>query len=225
MSESNQAEVTNLETVPGVRRTVFVVVGIIVLVLTLFVYVMSTDRVLSLKDVVSNGAIVYEQPRDIREFNLIAHTGEPFTNESFKGQWSLVFFGFASCPGFCPATLSMLDSFYEVIDADIREQTQVVMISVDPARDTPEALAEYVPKFNENFIGVTGKFLPIKLLSDEFYIAFQKEFLEGGDDYTINHGEQILLVDPDGKYHGFFKPPFELARLKLTYQSIIRAGY
>ncbi|MCW8195533.1 SCO family protein [Proteobacteria bacterium 005FR1] len=208
----------------GILKTVLIVLGLIALVLTAFVYTMTQPRIMSVKELVNNGAITFEEPKPIEGFQLVAHTGEAFTREDLTGQWTLLFFGFSHCDGFCPATLALLDSLYGQLEPKIREQTQVVMVSVDPARDTPQVLAEYVPRFNPEFVGVTGDFLPIKLFSNQLHIGFQKSTAEGsahGDHYQVDHGEQIVLINPEGKYHGFFKPPFTLARLKTTYQSIV----
>lgn len=204
----------------GILKTVLVIVILIALVLTAFIHTMTQPRIMSVKELVNNGAITYEEPKPIKDFELLAHTGAPFTKEDLKGHWTLLFFGFTHCPDFCPTTLALLDSFYGQLDSDVREQTEVVMVTVDPARDTPEVMADYVPRFNPDFVGVTGEFLPIKLLANQFHIGFQKS-TGGGDHYHVEHGENIVLINPDGEYEGFFKPPYTLARLKATYQSIV----
>jgi len=165
--------------------------------------------------------IAFEKPRIIKPFDLINHANTPFTLESIKGQWTLMFFGFANCPDICPTALAQLSQVYKVLDDDIRKNTQVVLVTVDPARDTPEVLAPYVTHFNPDFIGVTGEFLPVKRLADNLNVAFNRVVM--GDDYTVDHSGNIVLINPYGHYAGFFKPPFELARLKLTYQSIVTA--
>jgi protein SCO1/2 len=204
----------------GILKTVLIVVALIALVVTAFVYTMSQPRIMSVKELVNNGAITFEEPKAIEDFQLVAHNGEAFTRDDLKGNWTLLFFGFTHCDGFCPATLALLNSLYGQLEPKVRQQTQVVMVSVDPARDTPELLANYIPRFNPAFVGVTGDFLPIKLLSNQLYIGFQKSAVHG-DHYEVDHGEQIVLINPQGEYHGFFKPPFTLARLKTTYQSIV----
>lgn len=205
----------------AILKTVLAIAALIALVITAFVYTMTSPRIMSVKELVNNGAITYEEPRLIKDFQLRSHQGEAFTKENLKGQWTLLFFGFAHCDSFCPATLALLDTIHGQLENKVREQTQVVMVTVDPARDTPEVLADYVPNFNPEFVGVTGDFLPIKLLADQFYIGFQKSSGEGHHGYAVDHGEQIVLINPQGEYHGFFKPPHTLGRLKATYQSII----
>ncbi len=214
----------------GLALTLISTIGIIVVVVALFVYTMTQPRVLSVKELVSNGAITYEKPVVIKPFALIDHNGAAFTPERLKGHWTLMFFGFSNCGDFCPTTLALLNQFAQQLKPDIADKTQVVMVSVDPHRDTPARLQEYMTTFNKDFIGVTGELSPIKALADQLYISFpmshsmpnsMSHATGEGEHYDVTHGEQIVLINPEGDYHGFFKPPFTLARLKTTYQSIV----
>ncbi len=174
---------------------------------------------MSKDDLRVNGAIVFDQPRIIKDFTLQNHRGEAVDLQTLKGKWSLMYFGFTHCPDICPTTLAKLNDVVGLLDTDIADQTQVMLVSVDPARDTPEKLAEYVPFFNKDFIGVTGEFLQIMGFTRNVNVAFSKVVLD--DDYTVDHTGNLVLINPDGHYHGFFRPPFELARLKVTYSSIV----
>ena len=138
-----------------------------------------------------------------------------------KGKWSLVFFGFTHCPDICPTTLSTLAKLIKNLDESVVADTQVVLVSVDPARDTVDVLSKYVPHFNPDFVGVTGEFIEIKRLATQLNVAFAKVVTnhERGE-YTVDHGATVALINPRGDYHGFFKPPLDSARLKLTYLSI-----
>jgi protein SCO1/2 len=96
--------------------------------------------------------------------------------------------------------------------------TQVVMVSVDPARDTVEQLATYVPYFNPEFIGVTGEFLDIHRFATSLNTPFRK--VPGQEEnYLVDHSANVVLINPRGDYHGFFKAPLDLAKMKLTYRS------
>lgn len=206
----------------GLALTLISTFALIATVLGLFVYTMTTPRMMSEKELINNGARPFEEAVELKPFSLVDHHGNAFTQDSVKGHWTLLFFGFSNCGGFCPTTLAMLNQFVGQLESDIADKTKVVMVTVDPQRDTPQILADYVTQFNADFVGVTGEFLPIKLLSDQFYIAFQKETgVAPGDQYEVAHGEQIVLINPEGQYQGYFKPPFTLARLKTTYQSIV----
>ena len=92
------------------------------------------------------------------------------------------------------------------------------MVSVDPARDTVEQLAAYVPYFNPGFIGVTGEFLDIHRFATALNTPFRKA--AGQDEnYLVDHSANVVLINPRGDYHGFFKAPLDLAKMKVTYRS------
>jgi len=175
----------------NIVKTVLLVCLFITFIVCAFVYKMSQPRMLSVKDLVGMGIITYQEPIALETIELVQHNGQPFTNESLQGQWTLLFFGFSNCPGFCPATLAILDGVYDQLEERVRDQTQVVMVSVDPSRDTPEVLAEYMPKCNAECVGVTGDFIAIKKLSNQFHVGFQKS-TSGEEDYNVDHGEQIV---------------------------------
>ena len=151
-------------------------------------------------------------------FSLIDHTGQRVTEADFKGDPTLVFFGFTYCPDICPTTMAFLDRFVAELEGTEVEDTQVVMVSVDPARDTVEQLAQYVPFFNEDFIGVTGEFLDIHRFATALNTPFRK--VPGQDEnYLVDHSANVILINPRGDYHGFFKAPLDQAKMKLTYRS------
>nr|WP_084591654.1 SCO family protein [Gilvimarinus agarilyticus] len=189
-----------------------------VVLLTLLINKLTTPRIMSADELRLNGAIVFDTPRRFDDFTLLNHKGEPFTRDDFVGQWSLVFFGFTHCPDICPTTMAELDRLVSKLPDDIADDTQVVLVSLDPARDTPDVLSEYVGYFDPEFIGVTGDFLTLRRFANQVNVAFNKVTI--GDDYTVDHSGNIVLINPRGDYHGFFKPPFELAKLKATYSSI-----
>lgn len=202
----------------GVNITVAVILIFITLVMLGFLNKILSPRILSPIELQLNGARVFDQPRELSEFSLSTHQGREFSLASLEGQWSLVFFGFTQCPDVCPTTLSLLDNWYKTLDEGVQNSTQVVMVSVDPARDTEDLLAQYISYFNSEFSAVRGDFLSTKRFANQLNVAFNKVMQV--DDYTIDHSAHIALINPQGHYYGFFKPPFDVARLKLTYLSI-----
>ena len=110
---------------------------------------------------------------------------------------------------------------WDYLDAKPKADLQVVMLSVDPNRDTVEKLGQYVPYFSEDFTGLTGDLRTIANLATQLNIAFDiidPDTAEGN--YNVAHSGNIVLVNPAGNYQGFFKPPFDPAILKLNYQSV-----
>ena len=203
----------------NIVKTILVLVAIIAVFLSLFLHKMLSPRILSQQELSANGAVEFSKPRIIPPFALTDAAGEPFTLENLKGQWSVIFFGFTSCPDICPVTLSTLSKWYKTLDEDIQANTQVVMISVDPARDTQEMLQDYMRHFHDDFIGVTGELRDIRILADQLNVAFNRASAD--EDYSVDHSSHLVLINPYGHYHGIFKAPFEIGRLKLTYQSIV----
>ncbi|QIB65674.1 SCO family protein [Kineobactrum salinum] len=203
----------------GIRITVVGVLLFILLVIAAFVHRTGQPRVMPAAEMQANGAYLLETPRDIGDFELIDHHGEPFTPARLEGHWTLLFFGFTFCPDICPTTMSFLNQFVEALEGTEARDTQVAMISVDPARDTVAQLAGYVPFFNEDFIGVTGEFLDIHRFATALNTPFRK--VPGQDEnYLVDHSANVVLINPRGDYHGFFKAPLDLAKMKVTYRSI-----
>lgn len=182
------------------------------------------------------GALVYEKPVPLSPFNLQDQFGKPFTETNLKGTWTLFFFGFTSCPDICPLTLTELSQFYrELAVSGSNLDTQVVMVSVDPQRDSAEKLAEYMSSFHPDFIGLNGSFEQVSQLAKELYIAHTPPPMLASDDhaghgqmdsedYSIDHSGNILIINPEGLYQGFFDTAIQDDELTSAYRAI-RAGY
>tara|TARA_B110000971_G_scaffold141302_1_gene144447 strand:- start:339 stop:710 length:372 start_codon:yes stop_codon:yes gene_type:complete len=109
---------------------------------------------------------------------------------------------------------------YESMLEEDKEKLQVVLISLDPERDTPEKLAQYVPFFNKEFIGATGNKHVLMSLGVQLNIPYSRASLTD-DDYTIDHSGNLVIINPYGHYHGFFRPPFNTQKMKVALKSII----
>ncbi len=202
----------------NIRFTVAALLVLITVIVGGFVHRISLPRVLTDGEMKANGLYLLETPRDFGEVSLLDHRGEPFTGARFEENWSLVFFGFTHCPDVCPTTMAFLDQFVASLEGTEAQDTQVVMVSVDPARDTVEQLGQYVPYFNPEFVGVTGEFLDVHRFATALNTPFRK--VPGGDEnYLVDHSANVVLINPRGDYHGFFKAPLDQAKMKLTYRS------
>ena len=206
----------------GQRRRIWLTVAGVLLFITIivagFVNRIQMPRVMTAAEMKANGLYLFETPRDLGEVSLLDQRGEAFVPKRFEGGWTLVFFGFTYCPDVCPATMSFLNGFIKELEGTEAEDTRVVMISVDPARDTVEQLGEYVPYFNPDFTGVTGEFLELHRLATAMNTPFRK-VPDQGENYLIDHSANVVLINPRGDYHGFFKAPLDLAKMKVTYRS------
>ncbi len=203
----------------GIRFTVAIVLVFIAVVLGGFIYTMSKPRPLSDSALRANNAFLFEAVRDIGDFSLVDDNNKPFTPADLRGKWSLLFFGYTFCPDVCPTTLAQLNQFYSKLEPKYAGDTQIVFISVDPARDDVAQLHEYVHYFNIKFRGVTGEFLALQKFATALNVPFSK-IPGGGDHYQIEHGDNIAIIDPQGHYVGFFKSPHQLDKLLTNYRSI-----
>lgn len=202
----------------NVKITVAAILVFITVIVGGFVYRIQQPRVMTATEMKINGLYLLETPRNFGEINLIDHHGEVFNRARLEGHWTLVFFGFTHCPDICPTTMAFLDKFMGQLEGTEVEDTQVVLMTVDPARDTVEQLAEYVPYFNEEFLGVTGEFLDVHRFATALNTPFRK--VPGQDEnYQVDHSANVVLINPRGDYHGFFKAPLDQAKMKVTYRS------
>jgi len=202
----------------GVKTTVIFVVLFMAFVVAAFVYRIQQPRLMSIAEMKVNGAYMLDTPRNIGDIKLVDQKGKPFTKERFEGVWTLVFFGFTHCPDVCPTTMALLNEFMQRLEGTEADDTRVVMVSVDPARDTVEVLSEYVPYFNPEFTGVTGDFLDIHRFATALNTPFRKTPGQG-EDYQVDHSANVVLINPRGDYHGFFRAPLDLGKMKVTYRS------
>lgn len=207
--------------ISGIKKTVLLILAFIIFIVVSFISRIFQPTILSPAEMQANGTMVFQQPRQVTDFSLIDHTGAPFNRESVTGQWTLIFFGFTFCPDICPTTMVELNEFIKLIEGtEVENQFQVVMVTVDPGRDSVEQLASYVPFFNPNFLGVTGEFLDIHRFATELNTPFRR-VPGGGENYQMDHSANVVVMNPRGDYHGFVKAPLDLTKMKLTLRSMV----
>jgi protein SCO1 len=131
-----------------------------------------------------------------QSLELVDHTGKARRLEDFRGKAVVLFFGFTHCPDVCPTTLADISQATRQLGADA-ERVQVLMVSVDPERDTPDSLAKYMTAFDPRFLGLRGDLAATKKVAGEFKIYFEKR--KQGDSYTVDHSAQSYVIDPQGR--------------------------
>jgi len=154
--------------------------------------------------VLDNG-IAMPKPRPLPEFTLLDQHSQPFTRASLEGRWTLLFAGFTHCPDICPSTLATLSA----VDRELGEAgqvLQVLLLSLDPERDTPDALQPYLAHFNPRFVGATGDMKEIDRLMAALGLGYIK-VPTSADGYTIDHSTALVLIDPRANVVGYFKAP------------------
>ncbi|MEH6384608.1 MAG: protein SCO1/2 [Colwellia sp.] len=154
-------------------------------------------------------ALYYQQAREIKPFQLTDHHNQAFTKENLANKWSWVFFGYTSCPDVCPTTLQELNFVYDDLKA-INKETQVLLVSVDPSRDTPEKLAQYIAYFNEEFIALTADHGVLFPFARNLGLMYAINGPEGDtadqNSYLVDHSASLVLINPQGNIAAIFKP-------------------
>jgi protein SCO1/2 len=139
-------------------------------------------------------------------FRLTDQNGEPFSDQDLRGKSFLVFFGFTHCPDVCPTTLFDISEIMRNLGKDA-DRTAAVFITVDPERDTPAALKEYLSSFDPHVHGLSGDLADIAAVAKAYRVYYRKVPLEGGD-YTMDHTAIVYLMDKEGQ----FVSPFNMRR-------------
>ena len=180
----------------------------IVAITTLAIGVISFKTITKLPPL--DSALYYQKPREVKPFELTDHRGESFSKAQLKDKWSLVFFGYTSCPDICPTTLQNLSFMYDDLSA-IAENSQILLVSVDPQRDSQEKLAQYIAYFNSEFIALRA--------GHEVLFPFARNMglmyaISGeGDNYLVDHSASLVLINPEGKIAAIFKPEQAIGKM------------
>ena len=206
-----------------VRNNVLLIIIFIVTVLALFINKLTTPRVLSTNELLINGLFLYEKPKEISDFTFFSANGAEFTKSDLKGKWTLMYFGFTRCPDECPTTMYQMSKLVKVLREKEfpLEDKQWVLVSIDPERDSPNDIDKYAKGFDQDFIGVVNS-RPM-LLSLATQLSVNNVMPSGNamdHSHLDNHVNNIILLNPKGEFAGIFRPPFDISRLSLTYQSV-----
>lgn len=159
--------------------------------------------------------------RSLPDFSLVDQHGAPFTRASLDGRWTLAFAGFTACPDLCPATLGILSALATKL-GDAGAGLQTLLISVDPERDTPGRMADFLDHFPAHFGGITGEPAELDRLITGLGLTYIKVPI-GADNYTVDHSAALVLVDPHGQVAAFFKPPLHPDRLAADLAPLLAA--
>jgi len=162
------------------------------------------------------------QTRPIGEFELVDQHGRALTRRNLEGQWNLLFAGFTHCPDVCPTTLATLAALKSRLH-ERNGELQVVFLSVDPERDTPAQLAQYVGHFDSGMIGATGSKEQIDHLCADLGLAYVRNPGAAGA-YTVDHSAALVLIDPQARIAAYFQPPYDLDSLAADFMTLAGAG-
>ncbi|MFT4888438.1 MAG: protein SCO1/2 [Pseudohongiellaceae bacterium] len=183
----------------------FGIFDIAVIAALIFLFVLKSE--IDLKDELREiGVTVFADNRPIQEFDLVDENLAVYTSENLKDRWTLLFFGFTSCPDICPITMSELKKFYEQLDPNLKDDLSIVMVSVDPERDDPETIGNYVNGFNEEFLGVTGNLDSIAGVASQFFVGYSDPVypseIDNQSQEQHQHGQEQVTQQQQDPHHG-----------------------
>jgi protein SCO1/2 len=167
----------------------------------------------------------FETPRPLPAFALVDQDGRQFGPERLRGSWNFLFFGFVNCPDVCPTTLATLAAVRRALGRRPREpQPGVVFASVDPARDTPATLGNYVRHFDATITGVTGGSAAVDSLTRELGVAVIIGSPDENGNYSVDHSTSVFLVDPEARVAAIFGAPHDAAVIARDYRRIVEVA-
>jgi protein SCO1 len=167
------------------------------------------------------GGYVLPQPRALEAFELVAENGAKFVPSDFAGRWSFLYFGYTYCPDVCPLTLVELEEVKKKLaERTLGAAVSFYFVSVDPDRDTPERLREYVTYFDPEFRGLTGDPAQIGALANAVGAVYFVQPGQGEKSYLVSHSSNITLLDPSGGLRAVFTAPHVAAQVADDFAAI-----
>ena len=179
---------------------------IILFFMTLIIANCSAKQSVNIDNEKNEFSTVLDTPMILSDFNLTADDGTIFNLETLKGQWNLLFFGYTHCPDVCPLTLHQLGQAKKALNESMQNSLNIIMISVDPDRDSTEILHQYVNSFNQKVIGATGTINEINKLTSQLGI-FHMANKEEGQNYSVSHSAAVVMINKNAEFHAVFSAP------------------
>lgn len=205
-----------------IHKTVLILVAAIALVLGLTVSKVlnapSQSDPVALADA---GIVLLPQSRALPALTLTDENGQPQAVDQLKGRWTLLFFGYTFCPDICPTTLAELRQLKSQLSPEALARLQVTMVSIDPHRDTPAQLKQYLGYYKAGYSGLTGELTDIQALANAVSIPF----IPGDtsrEHYTVDHSGNLAVIGPDGRQRGFIRAPLNVAKLAVQLPVLLK---
>jgi protein SCO1/2 len=210
------------------KKLLFSLIFIFLVIPAVVIYfgVINHQNKTNAKDIKIDGLVI-APAKDVIDFHLTDSSGKAFSKENLKGHWTMMFFGFTNCGLVCPTTMSALNKMYQTLQTVLPEDKlpQVVMVSVDPERDTVTKMKNYVSAFNSHFMGIRGDMTETTALERQFHIvAVKTQTGKGKNQYYYDHSAEILVFNPEGKLQAYMSYPHKPEEMVKDYQSILTIG-
>ena len=210
----------------NIKISLTLIILFIIAVLSLFINKLTTPRYLSPNELLVNGYYQFPNPKEFSNFQFSSSNGLLLNNNVFSKKWTLVYFGFTRCPAECPVAMSLMKNLYSTLASkgfDLSDK-QVILVTIDPENDSANDVDKYAKAFNNSFLGMRGErpmLLSLATQLNVMVIEPPKNMHSDHISHLENHSNNILLINPEGKYAGFFRPPFDEEKFLLTYQSVV----
>lgn len=162
-----------------------------------------------------DGVRIITEPREVLDFTLTSHTGEPMSISDLRGKFVMMYFGYTGCPDICPMTLMDMQQVREHLGEDA-EKLAFVFVSVDPERDTPEMLASYFQRrgIDDFMIGMSGEEITLRRITPDYNLRYQAQEVQENGYYAVDHTTSLFLLDDEGRLttiYGFGTQPQTIA--------------
>jgi protein SCO1/2 len=204
------------------QKTVFILVAVVALVLGLTVNkVLSNKGQVDPTALLDAGIVLLPQSRTLPELSFVDQNGQTFNVDQFEGKWSLLFFGYTFCPDICPATLAQLRQLQGQLPEQTRANLRVMLVSVDPHRDTPEQLKKYLDYFDAGFVGLTAEEATLQKFANALSIPYIPADTSK-ENYTVDHSGNLVIIGPDGTQRGFIRAPLNNAKLAAQLPGLVK---
>ncbi|WP_407314056.1 SCO family protein [Pseudomonas sp. nanlin1] len=204
------------------QKALFLVAGCLALIVGVLVNgLFEPDGQANDAALIEAGIILLPQARHVPALAMIDQDGQTVQVDQLKGQWSLLFFGFTFCPDICPTTLAQLRQIKSELPSDVAGRLRVILVSVDPDRDTPKQLKQYLAYFDASFEGLTAPLETLKTLSRGVSIPFVPADTSKPN-YTVEHSGNLAIIGPDGLQRGFIRGPLNNQKMIAQLPELLR---
>lgn len=194
------------------QKIVFALVAVVVLLMGLMGYRLMSSGPGSSPALTEAGVLLLPQARAVPPVSMTDQNGAPVQLDQLKGHWTVLFFGYTFCPDICPTTLAQLKQIRSALPAASRERLQVILVSIDPNRDTPQKLKQYLAYFDGSFQGLVGTPENLETLASGMSIPYIPADTRQPN-YVVQHSGTLALIGPDGTQRGFIRAPLNNSKL------------
>jgi len=202
-----------------IQNAIVAVVALVAFVVGVSFYQSETEKTYS------PNTYVYQPARPLADFNLVDQHGEPFTEQELLDKWSFVFLGYLSCPDICPMTMSKFSRLIPELNELPDVESQVLFVSVDPKRDEPENIRQYVEYFHQDVVGLRAEHKDLFPFVRSLGLMYSIPPSDQEEGYFVDHSASVILINPEGQIAAIFKPKVELKQVPTIDTKVVLSDF